>query len=595
MNSFENYPLSPESLQSMKDMGFETPSDIQNQTWNILLNEKTDFIGLAATGTGKTAAFAVPMIEQLDMKEKVIQALILCPTRELALQVSGQISLLGKQKRVEALPIYGGASYTEQFRGLHKGLPVVVGTPGRLVDHINKGTIKLDQVKMIILDEADEMISMGFKEDLEAILSQTKKESAQVWLFSATMSKEVRRVADQYLKNPKQAEVNRTEKLPSKINQQFFVARESNKPEILCKIIDMAENFYGIIFCQTKALVSDLTQYLNEHGYKADSLHGDKDQKSRERTMQAFRDHKVKILVCTDVASRGLDVKDISHVINYSIPRELESYVHRVGRTARSGKEGFAFSLVAPSQIRMIDRVEKVTKSKITEGRIPSRKEVTAKKIAQFLPGFQTETPAAAKALDVLDDNWKTALAGMTAEQVAARFIAMAHPTLFAEIAVERKEYSARDDRRQEGGRSNDRGGEGRRYDRPRGDRRDGDRREGGRDGGGRSYGRREDAGRGERREFSGERRPRTFEKRSEERTERRTEGGGERPPRREGDRPAYKARSERRQDERADRPSFREQRKPKTDKAASESHPGSRFTKKPKKNHDFADDYWAE
>lgn len=505
MTSFEQFSMSPGILDTMKKMGYEKPSDIQVATWSILLNEKTDFMGLAATGTGKTAAFAVPMLEQIDPSLKTIQALILCPTRELAMQVAGQVTLLGKSKGAEALTIYGGASYQEQFRGIKRGLPVVVGTPGRLVDHIKQGSINLENVKHIILDEADEMISMGFKEDLETILSAAKKEDAQIWLFSATMGKEVRRVADQYLRSPKQAEVNRTEKLPEKITQQYFVSRDSNKAEILCKIIDMAENFYGIIFCQTKALVSDLTQYLSERGYRVDSLHGDKDQKSRERTMQSFRDHKVQILVCTDVASRGLDVKDITHVINFSIPRELESYVHRIGRTARSGKEGFAFSLVSPAQFRLLDRLERMTKSRITEGKIPTRKDVTAKKLALFLPVFQNVN-AAARALEVIDDSWKTALEKMTKEEIAARFLALANPGLFTEDTrpnmpgPQRREDgdSRGGERSYGGGRRDDRGGRGESRGRDRnagGDRGGYDRRSSG--GGERSYGgpRRDDRG----------------------------------------------------------------------------------------------------
>ncbi len=433
MKSFSELPLSPELAKAIKDVGYETPSEIQAQALPILLAEPTDFIGLAATGTGKTAAFSIPMLEQIDSELRKVQCLILCPTRELALQVSGQINLLGKYKNIQALPVYGGASYRDQLDGLRKGTPVVVGTPGRVVDHIERGTLKLENVTHIILDEADEMISMGFKEDMETILAAMPKDKTRTWLFSATMSREVRRVADEYLKKPKQVQINKTEMLAATVTQLYYMTREGNKPEVLCKMIDVAEDFYGIIFCQTKQLVADLTTYLNQRGYKVDCLHGDKDQKSRERTMQAFRDHKVKILVCTDVASRGLDVKDITHVINYSLPRELDSYVHRIGRTARSGKQGFAMSLVTPAQKTLVFRIEKMTRSRMQEGLIPTRKEVGRKRLSMVLPQFQNEMNSKF-AQEILDDTWKEALEGLSKEEIAARFLAMMNPALFSDI-----------------------------------------------------------------------------------------------------------------------------------------------------------------
>lgn len=432
MKSFSELPLSPELAKAIQDVGYETPSEIQAQALPLLLEGPTDFIGLAATGTGKTAAFSIPMLEQIDADLHKVQCLILCPTRELALQVSGQITLLGKYKRIQALPVYGGASYRDQLNGLRQGIPVVVGTPGRVVDHIERGTLKLETVTHIILDEADEMISMGFKDDLETILAAIPKEKASTWLFSATMSRDVRHVADKYLNNPKQVQINKKEMLASTVTQLFYMTRESNKPEILCKMIDVADDFYGIIFCQTKQLVADLTTYLNQRGYKVDCLHGDKDQKSRERTMQAFRDHKVKILVCTDVASRGLDVKDVTHVINYSLPRELDSYVHRIGRTARSGKAGFAMSLVTPAQKTLLFRIEKMTRSRMQEGIVPTRKEVGRKRLSLVLPQFQNEQNAVF-AQEILDESWKDALKDLSKEEIAARFLAMMNPALFSD------------------------------------------------------------------------------------------------------------------------------------------------------------------
>lgn len=427
METFTELNLSPEVMRALTELGFEKPSPIQAEALPILLGDSTDFIGLAATGTGKTAAFTIPALERFDSATRGVQILVMCPTRELALQVSGQINILGKYKHIRALPIYGGAGYGDQISGLRRGVAVVVGTPGRIIDHMKKGTLNLDEITTIILDEADEMISMGFQEDMETIISATSPENRKIWLFSATMSREVRRVADRYLTEPKQVQINKTEMLSSTVEQIYYATQESNKPEVLCKLIDAADGFFGIIFCQTKALVTDLTQYLTDRGYKVDCLHGDKDQRAREKTMQAFRDHKVSILICTDVASRGLDVKDITHVINYSLPRELDNYVHRIGRTARSGKTGFAMSLVTPSHRGLIFRIEKMTKSKMKEGKIPTRKDIGMKKVTAFLPKFLAQKEFA-KASSLMADDWKNAIQEMSKEEIVARFLTLSFP-----------------------------------------------------------------------------------------------------------------------------------------------------------------------
>lgn len=432
MNSFSEIDLSSSIARAIADLGFKTPSEIQKKSLPILLGERTDFIGLAATGTGKTAAFGIPLLENIDITQKKVQALVLCPTRELAVQVAGQLNLIGKHKGVHAQAIYGGASYDEQLRGLKRGAAIVVGTPGRLIEHIERKTVSLADVRTVVLDEADEMISMGFKEDLEIILKNTPRDNSNIWLFSATMSHDVRKVADSYLRKPQRAEVNSKAMLSTTVEQIFYPTRESDKPEILCKIIEMADDFYGIVFCQTKALVIDLTQYLMNHGYKVDCLHGDKDQNSRERTMQAFRDRKVKLLVCTDVASRGLDVKDITHVVNYSIPRELDVYVHRIGRTARSGKSGVAVSLVTPSHRGLIGRIEHMTKSKVREGKIPSRRDIGERKVARMLSEF-LEQKGHERVAELLNLEWIEAISEMSGEEIVARFIAMKMPDIFVD------------------------------------------------------------------------------------------------------------------------------------------------------------------
>ena len=479
MKTFNELELSPNLMRAIKEMGFETPTPIQAQALPILMGEATDFLGLAATGTGKTVAFGIPMLERIDANLRAVQCLILCPTRELALQVSGQINLLGKYMGIKALPVYGGSSYGDQIKGLKSGVNVVVGTPGRVVDHMERGTLRLDELKTLILDEADEMISMGFKEELEAIMGNAPKDSSNIWLFSATMSREVRRVADEYLRDPQQVQVNSTEMLSDKVEQIFYMTHENNKPEVLCKLIDGADDFFGLIFCQTKSLVTDLTQYLMDRGYKVDCLHGDKDQNSRERTMQAFRDRKVNMLVCTDVASRGLDVKDVTHVINYSIPRELDSYVHRIGRTARSGKTGFAMSLVTPSHKGLIGRIEKMTKSRMKEGRAPSRKEIGTKKVARVLSKFQ-EQENFSRAVELMDPSWKAAIAEMSVDEIAGRFLTLTFPDVFADKIVEEAAPPADSGRREY---RDDRGGGGNRGAYGRGAR------DGGYAGGGNGYG----------------------------------------------------------------------------------------------------------
>lgn len=457
MTTFTESNLSPELLRALTELGFSTPSPIQAQALPILLGPATDFIGLAATGTGKTAAFAIPLLQRIQPDVKSVQALILCPTRELALQVSGQIDLLGKYLGIRSVPVYGGAGYGDQIRGLREGGQIVVGTPGRVIDHLEKGTLVLTALDLVILDEADEMISMGFKDDLEQILKSVPADhSSNTWLFSATMSPEVRRVADTYLKKPQQVQVNRKEMLSTTVQQIYFPVRESDKAEILCKIIEASDHFYGLVFCQTKALVMDLAQYMLGRGYRVETLHGDKTQADRERTLKSFREKRSTVMICTDVASRGLDVKDVTHVVNYSLPRELDVYVHRIGRTARSGKEGIAISLVTVSHRGILGRIEALTKTRMVEGKIPTRRDIGIKKLSVHLGKFN-EQPNAAKAQELLSDEWKAQLETLSKEEIAGRFLAMLSPEVFNVVERARNEEprfdrTPREPSRREGG-----------------------------------------------------------------------------------------------------------------------------------------------
>jgi ATP-dependent RNA helicase DeaD len=417
MNNFSDLNLSDELTRAIAELGYTAPTPIQAETLPLLLGADTDFLGLAATGTGKTAAFAIPLLERIDRNTRGVQALVLCPTRELAIQVAGQIDLLGKYIGIKPLAVYGGTGYREQIDGLRNGANIIVGTPGRVVDHIEKGTLRLDGLKTLVLDEADEMISMGFQEDLETVLKAAPKDQANIWLFSATMGHDVKHVADAYLTDPKKVQINRTEMLPDTVEQIYYKIHEYDKPDLLCKVIDVADDFYGIVFCQTKALVADVNTFLVGKGYRVDCLHGD-------------LDRKISVLIATDVACRGLDVKDVTHVVNYSLPRELDNYVHRIGRTARSGKTGIAISFVTFSHRELVGKIERMTKSRMKEGVLPTQKDIAGKRVQKVRAAFETQGPQG-RATASIPEEWKTALAGMTQEDIVGRFLNLMMPDLF--------------------------------------------------------------------------------------------------------------------------------------------------------------------
>lgn len=379
INHFANFGISSETLKSLERMGFTKATPIQQQTIPLLLSEKTDFLGLASTGTGKTGAFGIPLIEKIDAGRRSVQALVLCPTRELAIQVSEQIKKMGSAKQIQVATIYGGDSYRRQITAIRGGAQVVVGTPGRLIDLLDQGELELNEIETLVLDEADEMISMGFQEALETILKATENPDidTSTWLFSATMSPEIRRVADRYLETPKTVQVkaaNSDEK--PKIENMYITVQDKNKLETLERLIVMNPEFYGIIFCQTKMDVAEVAEKMRHRGLRVDSLHGDRTQKEREHILRQFRDRRITVIVATDVAARGLDIQDLTHVINFNLPRETESYVHRVGRTGRNGKTGIAISLVAPNQLNMLSRIQRVTRLEMKKMAIPTVEEM---------------------------------------------------------------------------------------------------------------------------------------------------------------------------------------------------------------------------
>ncbi len=373
MNQFSKFKLNKNIMRAIDDMGYEEPSPIQEKCIPLILN-KSDIIGQAQTGTGKTAAFGLPLVEQTSRKP-VIQGLVLTPTRELAIQVSEELRKLAKYKGLKIFPIYGGQPIGRQIQALKQGVHIVIGTPGRTLDHLNKNTLNLDHLQTLVLDEADEMLDMGFIEDIEKIIIKTPKER-QTLLFSATMPYEIKKLANRYLKDYKSISINRGEVTVPSIQQVYYKVLENNKLESLCRLIDFQNVELGIIFCRTKKSVDELTESLQARGYLADGIHGDLSQYQRENVMESFRNKKIEYLVATDVAARGIDVGEITHVINYDIPQDPESYVHRIGRTGRAGKRGIAITLVTPREIKLLRNIEQEIKTKVVSKDLPEIEEL---------------------------------------------------------------------------------------------------------------------------------------------------------------------------------------------------------------------------
>ncbi|HJV45380.1 MAG TPA: DEAD/DEAH box helicase [Bacillota bacterium] len=381
MVTFSEFDLHRNVHSAIHDLGFEEPSPIQAAAIPLILDGK-DVIGQAQTGTGKTAAFGIPLIEKMTNDVKV-QAIVLTPTRELAIQVSGELRKISKYKRTRTLPIYGGQSIGHQIRTLKQGVQVVIGTPGRVLDHLRRRTLRLEEVKMVVLDEADEMLDMGFVDDIKEILSHTP-DSRQTLLFSATMPSEILELSRKYMKSPQTVAINRREVTAPLIDQVYYKVLERNKLESLCRILDSEEIGLGIVFCRTKRGVDELTEALQERGYMADGLHGDLSQAQRDKVMRGFRESTIELLVATDVAARGIDVGNVTHVINYDIPQDPESYVHRIGRTGRAGRKGIALTLITPREMKQLVTIEKVTKSTLEPRTIPTLEEVAERQQIQW-------------------------------------------------------------------------------------------------------------------------------------------------------------------------------------------------------------------
>ncbi len=380
MNPFSQLGIRHDIVNAITDLGFENPTPIQEQSIPVLLTGSNDFVGLAQTGTGKTAAFGLPLLELLDFEENHPQALILCPTRELCLQITNDLKNYSKNMtNVNVVAVYGGANISDQLRQIKRGVQIVVATPGRMLDIINRKAINFSEVQFVVLDEADEMLNMGFQEDIDSILSTTPDDK-KTWLFSATMPTEVRRIAKKYMTDP--FELTMGEKNTGNVNieHEYYTVRARDKYAAF-KRIDFNPEIFGIVFCRTKIETQEIAESLIKDGYNADALHGDLSQQQRDKVMKRYRERSLQLLIATDVAARGIDVNDVTHVINYSLPDEIENYTHRSGRTARAGKTGVSIAIINAKELGKIRQIERVIGKKFVKAEIPNGFDVCEKQL----------------------------------------------------------------------------------------------------------------------------------------------------------------------------------------------------------------------
>lgn len=391
MNLFSESGLSPEIIKAVSELGYESPTEIQKQTIPFILSDIRDLIALAQTGTGKTAAFSLPILDMIDETSKKIQFLVLAPTRELALQITKDVKNYTKYlPSIKTVAVYGGSSITEQIRSLREKPQIIIGTPGRVIDLINRKALDFSQIHWLVLDEADEMLSMGFKEDLETILKETP-ETKQTLLFSATMNKEVERISKNYLTNPHRISVGAINEVKKNIRHEYYVVNYRQKKEALKRLIDANPNQYSIIFCRTKMETQEVADFLMQNGYAADALHGDLSQAQRDTVMKKFRLKNIDILVATDVAARGLDVNSLTHVMHYSLPDDPEVFVHRSGRTGRAGKDGVSMALIKPEETRKLNQIKSQTKIEIKEAQVPKGDDIIKAQVAGVFEKLFTE------------------------------------------------------------------------------------------------------------------------------------------------------------------------------------------------------------
>ena len=422
MTNFKDIGVNKELLKSILEMGFETPTPIQKESIPYLLTSRQDLISLAQTGTGKTAAFGLPIIQQIDPKIKHVQAIVLCPTRELCIQIAKDLTVFSKYlDYVKVLPVYGGTNIEKQIKSIKKGVQIIIGTPGRTKDLIKRKILKLDIVNKVVLDEADEMLSMGFKDDLDFILDKTPS-NKQTMLFSATMSKEVKSISRNYMRDAKEIAVSKLNSSAKNIEHHIYDVSSRNKYEALKRIADFSPHIYGIVFCRTKRHTKDIANKFMAEGYNADAIHGDLSQNQRDEVMQRFRDKSLQILIATDVAARGLDVDDITHIINYSLPDDPEVYIHRSGRTARAGKSGISIAISNSSEKRKIKSIEKKGAIKFIPKEVPSGNEICSKQLYKLIDKIENVDVDEEQIKPFLNNIYKK-LEWLNREELIKRFV----------------------------------------------------------------------------------------------------------------------------------------------------------------------------
>jgi ATP-dependent RNA helicase DeaD len=423
--TFEEIGVKADILRAINELGFEIPTPIQAQTIpHLLENSEQDLLAFAQTGTGKTAAFGLPIIQQIDLNEKKTQSIILAPTRELCIQIAKDIETYSKYLRnMNVVPVYGGASIDTQIRALNKGAQIVVGTPGRTLDLIKRRKLRLQSVQWLVLDEADEMLNMGFKDELDQILSETP-DYKQTLLFSATMPKEVARIAREYMKETKEIKVGEKNAGAKNVEHEYYLVRASDKYAALKRIADINPDIYGIVFCRTRRDTKTIADKLIEDGYNADALHGDLSQAQRDMVMQRFRIRNLQILVATDVAARGLDVNDLTHIINYSLPDDPEVYVHRSGRTGRAGKKGLSITIGHSKETRKIKALEKMVKKTFKHAQVPGGEEIVEKRLYNLIDNIRN-TDVDEKQIEPFLENIFEKFADLSREELIKKFVSV--------------------------------------------------------------------------------------------------------------------------------------------------------------------------
>jgi len=422
LTTFKELGLSEEILKVLAEIGFEQPSKIQRKAIPRLLEGKGDLIGLAQTGTGKTAAFGLPLLERIDTSKKYTQGLVLAPTRELGKQIAEQLFQFSKYlKKLNVLAVYGGAYIGNQIRALEKTQHIIIATPGRLIDLIQRKAVKLNKLEVLVLDEADEMLNMGFKDELDKILSYTPEEK-HTWLFSATMPHEIKRMVNTYMDDPVEIRINAKDKVNTNIEHQFTLVRRNDKAEALTRFLDVEPKMRGVVFCRTRMDTRDLAEVLLGKGYRADALHGDLSQHQRDRVMKRFKEHDLQVLIATDVAARGIDVADLTHVFHYTLPDDTSYYTHRSGRTARAGRKGTSIAFIGGRDGNKIRILERRLGIQFTKVKIPQADEIANKRVKNWCVEILEKSPEGNVSIELLE-KVNTIFDGLTKEELIAKIL----------------------------------------------------------------------------------------------------------------------------------------------------------------------------